>query len=175
MQNMLVALSEGVHLAEDQKQLLHCDLWDKLEFSAIKDDSVCMLLHWLYYIEIILNVDYVQGNVEPFAMDTSNYDDDFDFAADMDFNDDDEDDETPLALRAKKKTRASSEPKRKRGRPRKDSLKVPPLRIKAVKPKKSVAFIGIPNANDNSNTQYEIRDGTEDPLVKGNNFCNIEF
>lgn len=103
-------------------------------------------------------------------------DDDFEYPDDPDYtedpldNDEEDDDDTPLALRAKRKAKSSPETKRKRGRPPKSALKVPPLRIKAVKPKKSVAFVD-PSATDGTSTRYEIReDGTEDPLIKSMNF-----
>ncbi len=69
-------------------------------------------------------------------------------------------DDIPLSARTKKKPKlalASSDVKRKRGRPRKSTLKVPPLRIKAVKSAKSETSADTP-ANEITNTEYKIHE-----------------
>lgn len=164
VQDLLLTLFEGVALTEDHKQLLPADFLDKVEYAPVPAEPV---------VEISTSAN---------DADTNNFDDDFEYPDDPDYqddpydDDDDYDDDTPLALRAKRKAKSSSEPKRKRGRPRKDSLKVPPLRIKAVKQKKSVAFTDAPSTSESiNNTQYEIReDGTEEPSDKRMYFlCTI--
>lgn len=80
-------------------------------------------------------------------------------------------DDIPLAQRVKTRTRNSishyAPPKR--GRPRKNALKVPPLRIKAVKSKKLPQADYDTPVNEGSNTQYEIHENnkTEFPDKKG--------
>lgn len=95
-------------------------------------------------------------------------DDDYDFTWDDAKGDDDswEEDleDTPLALRAKKK-RLTSNSKRKRGRPKKVCPKVPPLRIKAIKPGDTVESTAT---SDSADTKYEIRDDASDAQPSGN-------
>lgn len=82
-----------------------------------------------------------------------------------------------MATRLKRKTDDSADTKRKRGRPRKSSLKVPPLRIKAVNPKKCVTLMDISGGEgSSSNTQYEIRESsTNEQMVKGTDFVLEPF